>query len=229
VFKFYNFQVSSIHPPPSRQISTVHCPVRLAIDLTLQPTVGAQAFYTGQPDGLLSTVPPRTSYWSYCSWCTGQSGVWHRIVRCSRPDSPQATLSLFLGLHLIFIMSSLRCCFPQCLGPSNFSILWTTNTNNSKYISPQVMLIIKHQNLFSQMARVHFPYILPILFIVKWGKRLCYLCGGPCGTCVSMKWRKAQPIYVTVWGRERVERDMSLVVSSMETYVIRSRVQCVGL
>jgi hypothetical protein len=37
------------------------------------------------------------------------------------------------------------------------------------------MLTIKHQNLFSQMARVHFPYILPILFIVKCGKRLFYL------------------------------------------------------
>jgi hypothetical protein len=42
--------------------------MRLAIGLTLQPTVGVQAFYTGhsgchtgQSSGLLSTVPPGTS------------------------------------------------------------------------------------------------------------------------------------------------------------------------
>jgi hypothetical protein len=40
---------------------TVHCPLRLAVGLTPQTTVGAQAFYTGQSGGLLSTVPPRTS------------------------------------------------------------------------------------------------------------------------------------------------------------------------
>jgi hypothetical protein len=85
---------------------TVQCPVRLVIGLTLQPTVGMQAFYTGhlgchtgQSGGLLSTVPPETSRWGYCS-------LVHRTVQCSRLDSPQATLPLFLGLHLIFIMSS---------------------------------------------------------------------------------------------------------------------------
>jgi hypothetical protein len=47
---------------------TVHCPVRLVVGLTLQPTVGVHAFYTehfgchtGQSNGLLSTVPPGTS------------------------------------------------------------------------------------------------------------------------------------------------------------------------
>jgi hypothetical protein len=55
----------------------------------------------------------------------------------------------------------LRCCFPQCLSPSNFSILWTTNTNTRKYISPQVMLIIKHQNLLSQMAQGLFSLQSP--------------------------------------------------------------------
>jgi hypothetical protein len=74
----------------------VHCPVCLVVGLTLQPTVGEHAFYTGQSGGLLSIVPPRTVPWF---------GV-HRTVRCSRPDSSQATLPLFLGLHLIFIMSS---------------------------------------------------------------------------------------------------------------------------
>jgi hypothetical protein len=50
---------------------TVHCPVRLAVGLTQQATVGAQAFYTGhstcntgQSGGLLSIVPPRTSHWA---------------------------------------------------------------------------------------------------------------------------------------------------------------------
>jgi hypothetical protein len=47
---------------------TVHCLVRLAVGLTLQSTVGTQAFYTGhsrchtgQSGGLLSTVPLGTS------------------------------------------------------------------------------------------------------------------------------------------------------------------------
>jgi hypothetical protein len=57
---------------------TIHCPMRLAVGLTPQTIVGAHAFYTGhsgchtgQSDGLLSTVPPGTSRWGYCSWCTG--------------------------------------------------------------------------------------------------------------------------------------------------------------
>jgi hypothetical protein len=73
----------------------VHCPVRLAIGLTLQTTVGVQAFHighsgchTGQFSGLLSTVPPRTSHLATVPWCTGQSGVWHQTVWCSRPDNP---------------------------------------------------------------------------------------------------------------------------------------------
>jgi hypothetical protein len=40
--------------------------------------------------------------------------------------------------------------------------LVTINTNTSKYISTQVMLIIKHQNPFSQMAWGPFPYNLPL-------------------------------------------------------------------
>jgi hypothetical protein len=92
---------------------TVHSLVCLTVGLTPQATVGVQAFYTvhsglhtEQSGGLLSTVPPGTSRWATVPGCTGQSGVWHRIVRCSRPDSLHATLPLFLGLHLIFIMSS---------------------------------------------------------------------------------------------------------------------------
>jgi hypothetical protein len=75
---------------------TVRCPypVRLAVGLTLQVTVGAQAFYTrqsglhtGKSGGLLSVVPPGTSRWATVPWCTEQSGVWHRIVRFYRPNS----------------------------------------------------------------------------------------------------------------------------------------------
>jgi hypothetical protein len=47
---------------------TVHCLVCLVVGLTLQLTIGAQAFYTehselhtGQSGGLLFTMPPRTS------------------------------------------------------------------------------------------------------------------------------------------------------------------------
>jgi hypothetical protein len=66
---------------------TVHYSVRLAVGLTLQPIVGAQAFYirhfrchTEQSGGLLSIVPPRTSRWGYCS-------LVHRTVRCSTGQS----------------------------------------------------------------------------------------------------------------------------------------------
>jgi hypothetical protein len=71
------------------------CLVCLAVGLTLQATIGAQAFYTGhsrrhtgQSDGLFSIVPPGISRWTTVPWCTRQSGVWHRTVRCSRPDTP---------------------------------------------------------------------------------------------------------------------------------------------
>jgi hypothetical protein len=86
---------------------TVHCSVCLAVGLTQQPTVGTLAFYTrqsvcqtGQSGGLLSTVPPRTSRWGYCSWCTRQSGMWHRIIRCATRQSgaPDQTVH---GQHFI--------------------------------------------------------------------------------------------------------------------------------
>jgi hypothetical protein len=44
-------------------------------------------------------VPPGTSCWAAVPWCTGQSSVW-------APDSPQAAHASFLGLFLIFLMSS---------------------------------------------------------------------------------------------------------------------------
>jgi hypothetical protein len=90
----------------------VHCPVRLAVGLTLQPTVGAQAFYTGHfghhtghSGGLLSRVPPRTSLWRY--------SMVHQTVWRVAPDRPkfqtrQSIDNTFfiswtsLGLHNVF-------------------------------------------------------------------------------------------------------------------------------
>jgi hypothetical protein len=67
---------------------TIHCPVRLAVGLTLQATVGAQAFYivysqchTRQSSGFLSIVPPGTSRWASVRSCTGQSGAPEQTVR----------------------------------------------------------------------------------------------------------------------------------------------------
>jgi hypothetical protein len=86
----------------------VHLTVRCTypLDLTLQVTVDTQAVYTGQSAchtrqfGAFSPpVPPRTIHWATVPWCTGQSGVLARTVRL-------ATLPLFLGLLLIFIMST---------------------------------------------------------------------------------------------------------------------------
>jgi hypothetical protein len=48
--------------------------------------------------GLLSIVPPGTSRWATVP---------------GAPDSPHATLPLFFGLHLIFIISSFEVLFPS--------------------------------------------------------------------------------------------------------------------
>ena len=62
---------------------TVACPVRLAVALSEQVTVGAAGFshrtvwcshWTVQWSSL--RVPPGTSRWAAVPWCTGQSGVW---------------------------------------------------------------------------------------------------------------------------------------------------------
>ena len=67
---------------------TDHCQARLAVGLTLQATVGAQAFYTGhsrchtgQSSGLLSIVPPGTSRLASVPSCTEQSGAPEQTVR----------------------------------------------------------------------------------------------------------------------------------------------------
>jgi hypothetical protein len=71
------------------------CPVRLAVSLSEQVTVGAHTFShrtvrtshrTVQWSSL--RVPPGTSRWGCSSWCTGQSDVWHQTVVPGAPDSP---------------------------------------------------------------------------------------------------------------------------------------------
>jgi hypothetical protein len=113
-------------------------------------------------------------YYSLVHWTVRgvapNSPVCHRIVRCS-----QQTVYLwqhflhvldFAWYLLIFTFGLLNVFFwgvaSQCLSPCHFSILWTTNTNSSKYISPHVMLTIKHRNHLDKCAGVYFPYILPL-------------------------------------------------------------------
>jgi hypothetical protein len=89
---------------------TVSCPVRLAVALSEQVTVGVAGFST--LDSLVLTrtvqwsslrVPPGPSRWAGVPWCTRQSGVW-------APDSPvrlaqtvrSSTLGLFLDLLNVF-------------------------------------------------------------------------------------------------------------------------------
>jgi hypothetical protein len=77
---------------------TVACPVRLAVALSEQVTVGAVGFPHRRVQSSHRTVrwsslrvPPRTSYWAAVPWCIGQSGVWapgspacgHRTVWCA--------------------------------------------------------------------------------------------------------------------------------------------------
>jgi hypothetical protein len=84
------------------------CPVRLAVGLTPQVTVGAVDFYTGQSachtrqyGGFSPPVSPGTSRWATVPWCTGESDVWHRTVRCPRPDSPCVATLVFVSWTLL--------------------------------------------------------------------------------------------------------------------------------
>jgi hypothetical protein len=72
------------------QRRTVRCaPVRLAVALSEQVTVGAAGFSHRTVRWSFLRVPPGTSRWAEVPRCTGQSGVWapdspvcHRTVRC---------------------------------------------------------------------------------------------------------------------------------------------------
>jgi hypothetical protein len=107
--------------------------------------------------GCIYSPQHKTSRWDTVPSCTrqsacgtGQFGVPPDSLVLQTKQCRQHFLC-FLDFSWSSSCLLLRCCFPQCLGPSNFSILWTTKT--SKHISPHVVLIIKHQNLLSQMAR----------------------------------------------------------------------------
>jgi hypothetical protein len=93
---------------------TVACPVRLAVALSEQVTVGAVGFphqtvWCSHRIVRWSSlrVPPGTSHWAEVPWCTGHSGVW-------APDSPvlhaqtvhKQHTSSFLDFSWIFLMSS---------------------------------------------------------------------------------------------------------------------------
>jgi hypothetical protein len=96
---------------------TVACPVRLAVALSEQVTVGAAGFshwtvWCSHQTIWWSSlrVPPGTSRWAGVPWCTGQSGVWasdspvcHRTVRCAFAQTARSsTLGLFLDLLNVF-------------------------------------------------------------------------------------------------------------------------------
>jgi hypothetical protein len=97
---------------------TVPCPVRLAVGMSEQVTVGAQTFSHRTVRSSHRTVrwsslrvPPGTSRWAVVPWCTGQSGVWapdspacgHRTVRCSTHRQSAGNTSSFLRLFFYLL------------------------------------------------------------------------------------------------------------------------------
>jgi hypothetical protein len=93
---------------------TVHCPMRLVVGLTLQPTVGVQAFYTGH-SGLhtgqctvhcpfLCHVICFVDFSAMYRRCIlGMNRRWHRIVTgmlsCLFCPSPESTFMNLDDLH----------------------------------------------------------------------------------------------------------------------------------
>jgi hypothetical protein len=75
----------------------------------------------------------------------------HGFLRCFFWAS--FLLETWASTHLLCLL--LRCCILSVLVQSSSHPI---NISISKHISPHVMLIIKHENLLSQTARVHFPY-----------------------------------------------------------------------
>jgi hypothetical protein len=91
------------------------------------------------PDRLLFTVQCATSVPADCPL--------HGILCCFLGILLFLSLGLLRFFHVFFwgVASSMPYSNP-------LRITWTINTNTSTLISPYVMLIIKHQNPFSQMA-----------------------------------------------------------------------------
>jgi hypothetical protein len=81
----------------------VACPVRLAVALSEQVTVGAGGFPHRTVRWTFLWVPPRTSRWAVVPWCTGQSGA-------PRTDSPQAA---HLDFSWMFLLSSFEVLLPS--------------------------------------------------------------------------------------------------------------------
>jgi hypothetical protein len=86
---------------------TVACPVRLAVALSEQVTVGAACFSHRTVRSSHRTVrwsslrvPPRTSRWAAVPWCIGQSGVW-------TPDSPVLHAQIVRRHHTWTFLGSL--------------------------------------------------------------------------------------------------------------------------
>jgi hypothetical protein len=99
-------------------------------------------------------------YLTSTSWCVGLLAC----IKCLQYD--------FVMSYMGIIMSSLRCCI---LRASVQSTSHPVNYNTQilgKYISSQVVLIIKHQNLLSQMARGPFSLQSP-LFGDWWQHNQC--------------------------------------------------------
>jgi hypothetical protein len=157
----------------AHRTSTVRCPV----PWPCQPTVGV---CSSRPLGPTVARLSGAAAWGCMS--AGPSAqtvrVSHRIVR-STPDMVLFTvqcatraladcplygfLRWFFGLLLFLILGLLSSFYVFIWGVASsvsssntLRIVWTINTNTSKHISPQVMSIIKHQNLLSQMARGPF-------------------------------------------------------------------------
>jgi hypothetical protein len=128
--------------------------------------------YTGQSSAIARERPLWASLRRLSECPTGQSGA-HRTstVHCPvrhqgagwLPTSWISSLILWASFVLESWTSKLFLCLHWGIASSvpwsnPLRILWATDKNTSKYISPQVMLIIKHQNLLSQMTRGPFSY-----------------------------------------------------------------------
>ena len=83
-------------------------------------------------------------YLTSTSWCVGLLAC----INCLQYD--------FVMSYMSIIMSSLRCCILRAsVQSTSHPVNYNTQTLG-KYISSQVVLIIKHQNLLSQMAQGPF-------------------------------------------------------------------------
>jgi hypothetical protein len=151
-------------PPPRCHSKLVVRPCSV-LKVSPRRRLGVQA--PGQNWPPCSPYPPRRRlgakavFWSTCSPRRLKNT---EALFTGAPDSPPGGTGLFAsgcsflhvldfaryfliftyGLHNVFFWGFAF----QCLSLSHFCILWTTNTNTNKHISPQVMLIIKHQNHF---------------------------------------------------------------------------------